>query len=55
MALVRFEDKQGKVVLEDARNLFGIMELQTVVVKGIAKRDEAGNLTVIADGIFLRN
>lgn len=55
MALIRFEDKQGKVVLEDARNLFGIMELQTVVVKGIAKRDEAGNLTVIADGIFLRN
>ncbi|MCP4777798.1 MAG: hypothetical protein GY880_26555 [Planctomycetaceae bacterium] len=55
MALVRFEDNQGKVVLEDARNLFGIKELQTVVVKGIAKRDEVGNLTVIADGIYLRN
>ena len=55
MALVRFEDKQGKVVMADARSLFGLKELQTVVVKGIAKRDDVGNLTIIADGIFLRN
>ena len=53
MALVRFEDKQGKVVMADARNLFGLKELQTVVVKGIARRDDVGNLTIIADGILL--
>ena len=55
MALVRFEDKQGKVVMADARRLFGVKELQTVVVKGIAKRDDVGNLTIIADGIFVKN
>lgn len=55
MALVRFEDKQGKVVMADARSLFGVKELQTVVVKGIAKRDDVGNLTIIADGIFVKN
>lgn len=55
MALVRFEDEQGKVVAEDARKLFNVKELQTVVVKGIAKRDEVGNLTIIADGIYVRN
>ena len=55
MALVRFEDKQGKVVMADARSLFGVKELQTVVVKGIAKRDDVGNLTIIADGVFVKN
>ena len=55
MALVRFEDSQGKVVTEDARSLFGIKELQSVVVKGVAKRDDAGNLTIVANGMFVRD
>jgi len=31
-----------------------VKELQTVVVQGIAKRDEAGNLTVQATGLYVR-
>jgi hypothetical protein len=53
-ALVKVVDRSGKTVATDARKLLGLKELQTVVVRGKAKRDEAGNLTVLADGIFIR-
>lgn len=29
-------------------------ELQTLVVKGTAKRDEAGNLTVLVPAVFVK-
>ena len=54
-ALVKVVDAAGKSVGTDARKLLGLKELQTVVVHGRAKRDEAGNLTVLADGVFVRN
>lgn len=54
-ALVKFIDSSGKPVATDARKLLGVRELQTVVIRGTAKRDEAGNLTVLASGIFVRN
>ncbi len=54
-ALVKVVDAEGKTVATDARALLGVKELQTVVVHGRAKRDEAGNLTVLADGVFVRN
>ena len=53
-ATVKFVDINGKVISEDARTLLGIKELATVVVKGRAKRDDAGNLTVLADGIYVK-
>jgi hypothetical protein len=53
-AMIKVVDDQGQLERTDARKLFGIKELQTVVVKGQAKRDEAGNLTVLANGIFVR-
>lgn len=53
-AMVKFVDAEGKTVATDARKLLGLKELQTVVVHGKAKRDEAGNLTVLADGIYVR-
>ncbi|MDB5337963.1 MAG: hypothetical protein JWN70_3582, partial [Planctomycetaceae bacterium] len=53
-ATVKFVDAQGKTLTTDARQLLGIKELQTVVVKGQAKRDEAGNLTVIASSLFIK-
>jgi hypothetical protein len=53
-AMVKFVDAEGKTVATDARKLLGVKELQTVVIHGKAKRDEAGNLTVLADGIFVR-
>lgn len=55
MALVQFVEDDGSIVKADARKVFDIKELQTVVVKGKAKRDEAGNLTILASGMFVRN
>jgi hypothetical protein len=54
-ALVKVVGADGKPVAVDARKLLGLKELQTVVVHGRAKRDETGNLTVLADGVFVRN
>lgn len=54
-AMVKIVDGNGKTVTLDARQALGLKELQTVVVRGRAKRDEAGNLTVLADGVFVRN
>lgn len=53
-ALVKFVNEQGDVVKSDARELLDLTELQTVVVHGKAQRDDAGNLTVLADGVFVR-
>jgi hypothetical protein len=52
--LVKVVDDSGKLVSGDARQLLKVKELQTVVVQGMAKRDEAGNLTVAADGVYLK-
>jgi len=54
MATVKFVDEQGKTVPTDARRLLGVKELDTVVVKGKAKRDGDGNLTVLAEALFVR-
>ncbi len=52
-AMIKVVDAAGGTVEQDARKLLGVKELQTVVVKGKAKRDEAGNLTVLASGVFI--
>ena len=54
-ATIKFVDDAGKTLANDARQLLNVKELQTVVVKGQAKRDEAGNLTVLASGLFVRS
>ncbi len=53
-ALVRFVDADGNLVKVGARKLLNVKELQTVVIRGQAKRDESGNLTVLANSIFIR-
>jgi hypothetical protein len=53
-ALVKVVNEQLGVVKVDARQLLKLVELDTVVVTGIAKRDEAGNLTVLASGLYVR-
>ena len=53
-ALVKLVDENGKLIKADARKLLAVKELSTVVVKGKAKRDEAGNLTVLASGIYVK-
>ena len=53
-ALVTVVGDDGVLVRKDARDLLNIKELSTVVVKGKAKRDEQGNLTIKATGVFVR-
>ena len=38
----------------DARELLNVKEMSTVVVKGKAQRDEAGNLTILASGVYVK-
>lgn len=52
--LVKFVDRAGKVVAGDARRLWNVAELATVVVKGKTSRDDAGNVTILADGMYVR-
>lgn len=52
--LVKFVDEQGKVLPVDARALLGVKEQQTVVIRGVASRDKAGNVSIAADGIYVR-
>jgi len=54
-ALVKIVDGKGNVVKADARALLDAKELSTVVVKGKAKRDDAGNLTVLASGVYVKS
>lgn len=53
-ALVKVVDDQGAPVKTDARKLLGVRELTSVIVQGKAQRDDAGNLTVLATGIFVK-
>jgi hypothetical protein len=53
-ALVKVVDADGNLIKTDARELLNVKELQTVVVRGTAQRDEAGNLTVLANGVHVR-
>jgi hypothetical protein len=54
-ATVKIVDSDGKTIAKDAKDLLGVKELETVVVRGKAVRDEAGNLTVLATGVYVRN
>ena len=52
-AMVKVVDEQGRTVTTDARKLLNVEPLSEVVVHGRAKRDDAGNLTVLADGVYV--
>jgi hypothetical protein len=54
-AAVKLVDEEGKTLPVDAKTGLGLKELQTIVVQGKAKRDEAGNLSVLASGIFVKD
>ncbi len=51
---VKFVDADGKTLKGGAREMFGIKELSTVVVKGKVSRDDKENVVVVATGIFVR-
>jgi hypothetical protein len=52
--MVKIVDAKGKTLPHDVKDFCGIQPLQTVVVQGKAKRDGDGNLTVLAEGIYIR-
>ena len=53
-ALVKVVDADGKLVAADSRKLLGVSEADTVVIQGTASKDESGNFTVLAQGVFVR-
>jgi hypothetical protein len=53
-AVVKVVDEAGQTISLDAKKDLGLKELQTIVVRGKAKRDEAGNLTVTSPAIFVK-
>lgn len=52
--LVKVVDESGSVVASGAKELLKLEELQTVVVQGEASRDDNGNVSVLATGVFVR-
>ena len=54
IATIKLVDESGKLVASSARDLLKVKELSTVVVQGKAKRDEQGNLTIVANQVFVR-
>jgi hypothetical protein len=53
-ALVTIVDKNGQTLKQDPREFLKLKELQTVVAKGKVKRDNAGNVTVLASQLHVR-
>ncbi len=53
-ALVQLVDSDGQVVRANAKQLLKLKDLVTVVIRGAAQRDDAGNLTVLASGLFIK-
>ena len=51
--LVMVTDTNGKVVKKDARQLLGVKELDTVTIVGKAKRDRAGNVSILASKLYV--
>ena len=54
IATVKIIGEGGAPVSKNARDLLNVKELGTIVVKGKAKRDDQGNLTVSANQVFVR-
>lgn len=54
MTLVKFVDADGQLIEGSARDMLNVSELTTVVVKGKAQRDDAGNLVVLADSVYVK-
>ncbi len=53
-ALVEVVDSSGGTVATDARELLGLRELATVFARGTARKDQAGNLVVLATGLYVK-
>ncbi len=54
IAMVKIVDQNDAVVAGDAKGLLGVKELSLVVVQGTAQRDDEGNLTLLANKVFIK-
>jgi len=54
LATVQFMDHAGEILYHDAKPWLGIKELDLVMVQGTAKRDEAGNLILWAEKLYVK-
>jgi hypothetical protein len=52
--LIKVVDDSGNVVRSRAKELLGLLELDTVVVRGKVVRDEKNDFTVMATGVFVK-
>jgi hypothetical protein len=52
--LVKLVDAAGKTLQDNAKELLDLRELQTVVVRGQTRRDDANSISVLAAGIFVK-
>ncbi|MBA3481780.1 MAG: hypothetical protein H0T51_08195 [Pirellulales bacterium] len=52
--LVKVLDDNGRVIAADSRQLLGLAEDDTVVIRGKANKDASGNFAVVAEGVFVR-
>lgn len=54
LALVQIVDASGRVPAVDARQLLGLSEGDTIVVRGQARLDKLGALVVRSSGVYVR-
>jgi hypothetical protein len=54
IAVVNFVDEKGEIIRTDARELLGLKENQTVVIRGKAKLLGGSMLVIDADGVYTR-
>jgi len=52
--VVKVVNDEGKVLSVDSRDLLGIKEEDEVVVQGKTKRDNDGNVAIMATGIYVK-
>jgi hypothetical protein len=52
--LVKILEERGRVLQIDSRRLLGLAENDMVVVRGKATKDKSGNVSLIADAVFIR-
>ena len=52
--LVKFVDDAGKTLAQDAKDLLGLKELQTVIIRGRIRQGGDNSISVVAGGLFIK-
>jgi hypothetical protein len=51
---IKFADADNRARRFSPKEVFGLTELQTIVVEGIVDRDDTGKFTILADKLFIK-